>query len=207
MHARGWVAGDGRGTPVPRALRCALLRTSRGSLSFCDEQVQARVTASFGKMLQKNLRPRKIALLAVRLTPQPPSRALARSRADQGTPTPRLRARDGMWKPAGNGTVYVDLARLFSISLWRRGAAVLHPRPCGSVGSDWSLRIGANRQCLWQCGGSTWQGIGQSEARESPRTSDHRDTADLQFLWQCWQWCPPHNSDRWPRERKPGVVQ
>ena len=35
--------------------------------------------------------------------------------------------------------------------------AVVPRPPCGNVGSDWPLRIGANRQCLRQCGGSTWR--------------------------------------------------
>jgi hypothetical protein len=52
--------------------------------------------------------------------------------------------------------------------------------PCGSVGSDWPLRIEANRQCLRQCGGSTWRWIGQSDVSIAPRASDHRNTADLQ---------------------------
>ena len=58
--------------------------------------------------------------------------------------------------------------------------AVVPRPPCGSVGSDWPLRIGASRQCLRQCGGSTWRYIGQSDVSDGPRTSDHRDTADLQ---------------------------
>jgi hypothetical protein len=61
-----------------------------------------------------------------------------------------------------------------------RGSQQILWTPCGSVGSDWSLRIMANRQCLWQCGGSTWQGIGQSDVSDGPRASDHVDTADLQ---------------------------
>jgi hypothetical protein len=35
--------------------------------------------------------------------------------------------------------------------------AVVPRPPCGSVGSDWPLRVEANRQCLRQCGGSTWR--------------------------------------------------
>ena len=56
----------------------------------------------------------------------------------------------------------------------------------------------ANRQCLWQCGGSTWQGIGQSDVSDGPRASDHVDTADLQCFGSVGSGAPlTHSVSKW----------